>query len=102
MASNEDLGEPKNDVVFKTDLTQWADLSALNKIPRAVLKTSVKAGIDNGENTATLTLSNLTNRIAFFVRAQIIAGDKGEEILPITYADNYLTVMPHESKTIVA
>jgi len=68
-----------------------ADLSA---IPRAVLKTSVKAGIDNGENTATLTLSNLTNRIAFFVRAQIIAGDKGEEILPITYTENYLTVMP--------
>jgi hypothetical protein len=41
---------------------------------------SVKAGVDNGENTATLTLTNLTNRIAFFVRAQIIVGDKGEEI----------------------
>ena len=78
--TDDDLGEPKNDVVFKTDLRQWADLSALNTMPRAVLKTSVKAGMDNGEKTATLTLTNLTNRIAFFVRAQIIAGDKGEEI----------------------
>jgi exo-1,4-beta-D-glucosaminidase len=58
--------------------------------------------VDNGENTATVTLANLTNRIAFFVRAEIIAGDKGGEILPITYTDNYLTLMPHESKTIVA
>jgi exo-1,4-beta-D-glucosaminidase len=102
VASNEYLGEPKDDVVFKTDLTQRADLSALNTITRAVLKTSVKAGIDDGENTATLALSNLTNRIAFFVRAQIIAGDKGEVILPITYTDNYLTVMPRESNRIVA
>jgi len=36
------------------------------------------------------------------VRAQIIAGDKGEVILPIIYTDNYLTVMSHESNTIVA
>ena len=100
--TDDDLGEPNNDVVFKTDLTQWADLSALNTMPRAVLKTTVKLGMDNGENTATLTLTNPTNRIAFFVRAEIIAGDKSEEILPITYTDNYLTLMPHESKTIVA
>jgi Exo-beta-D-glucosaminidase Ig-fold domain len=78
MVSNEDLVEPKNDLLFNTDLTQWADLSSLNTIPRAVLKTSVKAGIDNGKNTATLTLSNLMNRIAFFERAQIIAGTKAK------------------------
>jgi mannosylglycoprotein endo-beta-mannosidase len=25
-----------------------------------------------------------------------------QEILPITYSDNYLTLLPHESRTIVA
>ncbi len=100
--TDDDLGEPKNDVQFKTDLTQWADLSALNTMPRAGLTVSVKVATAKAENSATITLTNPTNRIAFFVRTEIVRGEKGEEILPISYTDNYVTLLPHESKTIVA
>jgi exo-1,4-beta-D-glucosaminidase len=43
----------------------------------------------------------MANRIAFFAVPNHCE-DKGEEILPITYTNNYLTVMPLESRTIVA
>ena len=38
--------------------------------------------------------------MAFFLRAEITKGMDGEEILPITYDDNYITIFPHEMRTI--
>jgi exo-1,4-beta-D-glucosaminidase len=40
--------------------------------------------------------------VAFFVRAEVTHEADGNEILPITYDDNYITVFPHEIWTIVA
>lgn len=40
--------------------------------------------------------------MAFFVRAEVTQGADGEEILPITYDDNYITIFPHETRTIEA
>ena len=36
------------------------------------------------------------------MRAEITRGSNGEEILPIRYDDNYVTVFPHESRSIDA
>jgi exo-1,4-beta-D-glucosaminidase len=100
--TDDDLGDPKNEVQFKTDLVHWADLSALNTMPRAIVKASATFTEAGGEGTATIILTNPTSRIAFFLRAEITQGADGEEILPITYDDNYLTLFPRETRTIVA
>lgn len=50
----------------------------------------------------TITLTNPANHVAFFVRAEVTQGADGNEILPITYDDNYVTIFPHEIRTIVA
>ena len=100
--TNDDLGEPKNDEQFKANLVKWADLSALNTMPPAELKISGVFSRANGEGTATIALTNDSSRVAFFLRAEVTNGVDGEEILPITYDDNYVTVFPHEMRTIVA
>ena len=56
----------------------------------------------DGEKQATIRLTNPANRVAFFVRAEVTHGADGNEILPITCNDNYITVFPHEIWTIVA
>jgi exo-1,4-beta-D-glucosaminidase len=57
----------------------------------------------NGEErTVTTTLTNNSNHIAFFVRVEATAGAGGEEVLPVTYDDNYVTLFPHESRTVTA
>jgi exo-1,4-beta-D-glucosaminidase len=99
---DDDLGDPKNDIQFRTELAQWGDLSALNTMPRAAVKASAVFSTAHNEGTATITLTNTTNRVAFFVRAEITQGPGGNEILPITYSDNYVTLFPHEMRTIVA
>ena len=92
----------KNDEQFKTDLAKWADMSALNTMPRSDLDVSAQVSDSNGEKQVTITLTNPGNRVAFFVRAEVTQGADGNEILPITYDDNYITVFPHETRTIVA
>jgi exo-1,4-beta-D-glucosaminidase len=99
---DDDLGSPKNDEQFKTNLSQWADMSALNTMPRSDLDVSAQVSDSNGEKQVTITLANPANRVAFFVRAEVTRGADGSEILPITYDDNYITVFPHEIRTIVA
>ena len=101
-STDDDLGSPKNDEQFKTNLSQWADLSALNTMPRSDLDVSAEISDANGQKQVTITLANPANRVAFFVRAEVTQGADGNEILPITYDDNYITVFPHETRTIVA
>jgi exo-1,4-beta-D-glucosaminidase len=99
--TDDDLGSAKNDEQFKTDLAKSADLSALNTMPRSDLEVSVQVSDSNGEEQVAITLTNPANRVAFFVRAEVTYGADGNEILPITYDDNYITVFPHEVRTIV-
>ena len=36
------------------------------------------------------------------MRAEIVAGNGGEEILPVNYSDNYISLWPGETKAITA
>jgi exo-1,4-beta-D-glucosaminidase len=100
--TDDDLGSPKNDDQFTTKLVKWADLSALDTMPRSEVTATSKFSESNGEGTSRITLTNHSNHIAFFVRAEITKGADGEEVLPITYEDNYITLYPHEARTLVA
>ena len=99
---DDDLGETKNDEQFKTTLAKWADMSALNTMLRSDVAVSGDVSGANGESVAKIVLTNRSNRVAFFLRAEVTKGSDGEEVVPITYDDNYMTVFPHEVRTIVA
>ena len=100
--TDDDLGETKKDEQFKTSLAKWADMSALSTMPRGDVDVSTQVIESSGEQKLAITLANPTGHVAFFVRAEVTQGADGEEILPITYDDNYITVFPHETRTIVA
>jgi hypothetical protein len=42
-----------------------------------------------GDVVATIRLTNRTDHVAFFLRAELTKGPDGEEILPVLYDDNY-------------
>jgi exo-1,4-beta-D-glucosaminidase len=50
--------------------------------------------------TVTVTLTNHSQAPAFFMRAEVIAG--GDEILPILWDDNYVTLFAGETKKLQA
>jgi exo-1,4-beta-D-glucosaminidase len=53
-----------------------------------------------GQQVVTARLHNATRRIAFFERAELTSTRDGDEILPIEYDDNYVTVFPGETVTV--
>lgn len=100
----DDAGDPSKDAERKFTLeeTSWADFSMLNSM--AIVDVSLSGSVQDsdGESTASMQLINRSNRIAFFLRAEVTKGADGDEVLPITYDDNYVTLFPHQTLTLHA
>lgn len=90
----DDLGRPENDSAFDLTQTSWADMTALNYMPKTPLVVSAR---HDGDGRVVIRLQNQTSSVAFFERAEILSERDGDEILPIEYDDNYVTVFPQEA-----
>jgi exo-1,4-beta-D-glucosaminidase len=99
---SDDVGPPSNDSQFETKWAQLGNMSALNSMSPTNLTVSGTYSDDKGTTRAQLRLTNKSNHIAFFVRAEITADVDGNEIVPILYEDNYITIFPRETRTIKA
>lgn len=89
---------------YNTTVSSYANLTGLNSLPANTNVTAAASStISSGQQTTTFTLANTSpTNIAFFVRAEVTAGQGGLEILPITYTDNYITLWPGETAKLVA
>ena len=83
---------------YMTPLTQYADLTGLQKLPQAQLKAT--AAFEAGR--ARVTLENPSQALAFFVHLAVRKGSAGEEVLPVLWDDNYVTLLPGETREIEA
>jgi exo-1,4-beta-D-glucosaminidase len=70
-------------------------------MPGAAVDVSARFSTSNGTGQARVTLKNPGHSIAFFMRIQI-TGREDEEALPVLWEDNYVTLLPGETRTITA
>ncbi|GAB2984764.1 beta-mannosidase [Amycolatopsis acidiphila] len=78
-------------------MTQYADFSALQALP----KTSVRALASTPRpGVTTVTLTNTSDKVAFFLRADVRTG--GAQVPSATWDDNDITLWPGESQTLTA
>ncbi len=94
---DDDLGETKKDNAFLLQPASWADMTPLNSMPQVSLGLSAKHSFAVGEDHVTIRLHNPSEHVAFFERAEITTAKDGDELLPIEYDDNYVTVFPGET-----
>jgi len=89
---------------YNTSISAYANLTGLNSLPSNTnLVAAASRTIVAGQETATVTLTNGNpTNLAFFVRAEITAGQGGLEVVPILYSGNYLALWPGDSKSITA
>jgi len=92
--TGDDLGDPKNDRAFDLKPESWADMRALNTMPQVPLEVSAQK---SSAELVTIRLHNASEHIAFFERATITSEKDGDELLPLLYDDNYVTVFPGET-----
>jgi exo-1,4-beta-D-glucosaminidase len=95
---NDDVGDPNGDFAFQANQSTWADMTALNYMARVPLDvTATRTTNGAGQNIVDIRLRNETTQVAFFERAEVTTTRDGDEILPIEYSDNYVTVFPGET-----
>jgi exo-1,4-beta-D-glucosaminidase len=92
---DDDVGD--HDSAFGLKPASWADMTSLNTMPQVPLELSAKRSSPAGENRITIRLHNPSEHIAFFERASITDAKDGDELLPIEYDNNYVTVFPGET-----
>ena len=65
---------------------------------------SINANIieEGGDYVCTVDLQNNADVVAFFMELQLLDPITGQTILPVFWDDNYVSLIPGESKTIVA
>jgi len=87
---------------FTTPTLSYADFTALSQLPK--VKVNVTAHSERqGETEIThVVLENPSENLAFFVRLKVDKGKGGEEILPVVWQDNYVSLMPGEKREITA
>ena len=77
------------------------NLAALNQMPMVKLTATVEAPKENvpGQRRLRVILHNPTQNIALMAHVQL-RRKSGERVLPVFYSDNYVSLVPGETKTI--
>jgi exo-1,4-beta-D-glucosaminidase len=86
---------------YMTPVKKYADYTALRSMPNAAVDANAHFSSSNGTGQARVTLKNPGQSIAFFMRMQI-TGRGDDEALPVLWEDNYVTLLPGETRTITA
>ena len=77
------------------------DMKDLNKLPKVELKTSVKTRGGDENVYMEVSLVNETPNIALMAHLQVQGKRSKKRILPVFYSDNYVSLVPKETKRIV-
>ncbi len=89
---------------WKTPTDSFADYTALAQLPKLKLKVkaTTKHKGKNEDAVTQVTVENPNQSLAFFVRLKLDKGAKGEEILPVLWEDNYISLLPGEKRKLTA
>jgi exo-1,4-beta-D-glucosaminidase len=96
LSSKPDVLDPEKSTEPFMPNKSFADLTTLNKL----LPTKVKVASSWQAGRGQVTLSNTSDKVAFFIELQLNKGDGGDPVLPVLWDDNYVSLLPGESKTI--
>jgi len=90
--------EKSSDVTTPT--ATYADFTALKQLPTVRLNISSTSERRGDDETTAVRLQNPSKDLAFFVRLKLSKGKGGEEILPVLWQDNYISLLPGETRQI--
>jgi exo-1,4-beta-D-glucosaminidase len=85
-----------------TPQATFADYTGLDRLPAAQVEAHEDIVRERGEVRHVVTVTNTGTGMAFFVHLAIVRQKDGEEILPVLWQDNYITLVPGETRVIEA
>ena len=83
-------------------MSRQEDLFALENLPPVTLRASMTTQTEGAETVAHVKLENPGKQLAFFVHAAVTRASDGEEIVPVLWNDNYISLAPGEVRELTA
>ncbi len=87
---------------YYTPTQVHGDFTDLATLPPVTLDVKTAFDHDGADNRALVTLTNPGRSPAFFVRLRVLQEPDGPEILPSMWSDNYVSLLPGETRTLTA
>jgi exo-1,4-beta-D-glucosaminidase len=87
---------------YTTPTASYADYTSLAQLPRVRLSVSSRTEKLESDSVTHVIIENPSKTLAFFVRLKLDKGKGGEEILPVVWQDNYISLLPGEKQEITA
>jgi len=87
---------------WMTPTQSFADFTALAQLPKVKLKVTSHSERKGEDSSTEVTVENPNKDIAFFVRLKLSKGASGEEVLPVVWEDNYISLLPGEKRELTA
>src|SRR6202023_2646170 len=85
---------------YTTPTASYADYTSLAQLPRVKLNVSSRTEKLENDSVTHVIIENPSKSLAFFVRLKLDKGRGGEEILPVVWQDNYISLLPGEKREI--
>jgi mannosylglycoprotein endo-beta-mannosidase len=76
------------------------DFTGLSQLPEAALDVTGTSHPEGAKTVLNLTLHNTTETIALMTHLQLHRKGSGERVLPVFYSDNYMTLVPGETRVV--
>jgi exo-1,4-beta-D-glucosaminidase len=98
---------------YVTPTKTFADYTALEGLAKVDLNARAESETSGEEGTTRITVENPSHDLAFFVHFKVVAqgarygfeeggGQRDDEVLPIIWSDNYVSLLPGETRVITA
>ncbi len=87
---------------YYTPNSSYADLTALAELPQLEVEAEHRLAERDGRQLVEVTLHNPGEALAFFIELQLLDPETGDSILPVLWDDNYLSLLPGETRTVSA
>lgn len=102
LSSTKDILNYEESDWYYTPITQYADFSSLSSLPNVPMKINSDYRKDGTDGILTVTLANPTDSIAFFIELSALDSKTDECIVPVFWDDNYISILPGETRVVSA
>jgi len=86
---------------YHTPNSQYADFTALKNLPQANVTAEFEVqGVHGDREMAEVKLHNDSGHIAFFIELSVRDAQNGETLLPVFWEDNYVSLLPGETRVL--
>jgi len=90
----------QRDRVYFIEPKSHPDYTALASLPPARVKHAARFEQQGHETVGQVTVENVGQTLAFLVHLAVTQGEKGEEVAPCYWSDNYLALLPGQKRTV--